>query len=179
MSESHSHITRALVECRLRIVERFRCQHIDLCRAGGIHRRAQARKWICRRGCIVNLLDRRVAGVDPAAGSYGLAKKALRDATEAAALEWAPDIRVNAVAPGYSLPPPGVDPEKMLPLLEGVPMRQPSSPEEIAAACVFLARSPTVTGHVLFVDGGLHLAHGGPAEVPRADYGNRGAAATG
>lgn len=111
----------------------------------------------CERGCIVNLLDQRVESVDSGAGGYGLAKKALRDATAAAALEWAPAIRVNAVAPGYCLPPPGVAKEKMLPLLPRIPLRRASEPEEIAAACIYLVESPTVCGQTLFVDGGMHL----------------------
>ena len=112
----------------------------------------------CRAGFIINLLDQRVATTDPGAGAYGLAKKSLRDVTEAAAIEWAPAIRVNAVAPGLVLPPPGVAPEKMLPLLANIPMGCPSSPEEVAAACVFLAMAETITGHILYVDGGMHLA---------------------
>jgi len=108
-------------------------------------------------GCIINLLDHRIDMVDPGAGGYGLAKKALARATEAAALEWAPDIRVNAVAPGYSLPPPGAKPGKKDPLLKTIPMQEPSRPPEVAAACVFLAQSTAITGHTIFVDGGMHL----------------------
>ncbi len=119
---------------------------------------------VCRRGAIVNLLDQRVSGVDPGAGAYGLAKKALRDATEAAALEWAPEIRVNGVAPGFVLPPPGVPEEKMAKFIPGIPMRRAATPEEIAEACWFLASGPSVTGQVLFVDGGLHLAANPVAE---------------
>ena len=112
---------------------------------------------LCGSGCVINLLDQRVTTVEKNTGAYGLAKKALRDATEAGALEWAPDIRVNAVAPGYSLPPPGATEEGMRPLLNNIPMRQPSPPDHIAQACAFLAKSPTVTGQILFVDGGMHL----------------------
>ena len=108
-------------------------------------------------GCIVNLLDQRVAQADPGAGSYGLAKKSLRDATEAAALEWAPMIRVNGIAPGLVLPPPGVAPEKMAPLLERVPMRRATGVDEIAEASAFLLACPTATGLILYLDGGLHL----------------------
>ncbi len=112
----------------------------------------------CKAGCIINLLDQRVARVDAGAGSYGLAKKSLRDATEAAAVEWAPMVRVNGVAPGIVLPPPGVAAGKMKPLLANVPMQRQSTPEEVAAACVFLLQAETITGHILFVDGGMHLA---------------------
>jgi pteridine reductase len=110
-----------------------------------------------RRGVIINLLDCRVEWVDPGAGTYALAKKSLRDATEAAALEWAPDIRVNAVAPGLVLPPPGVDPEKMKPLIKNIPIKKPSPPEEVAKACRFLVETETITGQIIHVDGGLHL----------------------
>ncbi|MFO7821520.1 MAG: SDR family oxidoreductase [Lentisphaeria bacterium] len=108
-------------------------------------------------GSIINLLDQRVAKADPAAGTYGLAKKALRDATEAAAVEWAPEIRVNGISPGVVLPPPGVSKEKMVPILKGVPMQTNTTPEEIANACIYLATAETVTGTILNVDGGLHL----------------------
>lgn len=120
----------------------------------------------CGRGNIINLLDQRVATVDPSAGAYGIAKKALRDATEAAAVQWAPAIRVNGVAPGFVLPPPGVTWRAMEKFIPGIPMQQASSPEEIAAACVFLAASRTITGNILFVDGGQHLK---PGVVPEAE----------
>ncbi|MDT8392047.1 MAG: SDR family oxidoreductase [Lentisphaeria bacterium] len=122
----------------------------------------------CGSGCVINLLDQRITLVEKNTGAYGLAKKALRDATEAAALEWAPAIRVNAVAPGYSLPPPGGSEENMRPLINNIPMRQASPPAHIAAACLFLATSETVTGQVLFVDGGMHLTSPGREETWRS-----------
>jgi len=116
-------------------------------------------------GSIVNLLDQRVAAVDPSAGAYGLAKKSLRDATEACALEWAPQIRVNAVAPGIVLPPPELSPAtSMERILQYVPMRRRSSETEVARACRFLAESQTITGQILYVDGGLHLHNGNLGE---------------
>lgn len=120
-------------------------------------------------GCIINLLDQRVNRTDPGAGGYGLAKKMLRDAAEAAALEWAPRIRINGVAPGLVLPPPGVAPEKMEPLVRQTPMRRSSSLSEVASACLFLAQSETLTGQVIYVDGGLHL--GGPAVAEKGGGG--------
>ncbi|MCM8535748.1 MAG: SDR family NAD(P)-dependent oxidoreductase [Lentisphaeraceae bacterium] len=56
-------------------------------------------------GSIINVLDKRVNHIEPEAGPYGLAKKSLRDATQACAMEWYPNIRVNAVAPGPILLP--------------------------------------------------------------------------
>ena len=121
----------------------------------------------CGRGNIVNLLDQRVATVDPSAGAYGIAKKALRDVTEAAAVQWAPAIRVNGIAPGFVLPPPGVSQQAMEKFIPGIPMQRATAPEEIAAACVFLAGSPTLTGNILFVDGGQHLKPAMVAEVEK------------
>lgn len=118
-----------------------------------------------KSGCIINLTDQRVSSVDPAAGIYALAKKSLRDVTEAAALAWAPDIRVNAVAPGLVLSPPGVPPEKMEPLLKKVPMRVRSTEQEVAQTCLFLANAETITGQTIYVDGGMHL-QGFPLETP-------------
>ena len=69
-------------------------------------------------------------------------------------------IRVNGVAPGFVLPPPGVAPEKMAKFIPGIPMRRAATPEEVAEACWFLAANPAVTGQILFVDGGQHLAGG-------------------
>ncbi len=129
----------------------------ELMRAFAVH---------CRRGVILNLLDQRVAAIDPSAGGYGFAKKSLRDATEVAAVAWAPDIRVNGVAPGYVLPPPGVAPEKMTRLLANIPLGRKTEPEEIAAACWFLATAAAVTGQILYLDGGQHLVPTVAAEIP-------------
>ena len=111
----------------------------------------------CGKGAIVNLTDQRTAYPDPATGIYGIAKKALQQAAEAAALDWAPDIRVNCVAPGIVLPPPGKSWKGMQPLLEKIPLRQRTTEEEIAQAVIFCLESPYLTGQTLFADGGLHL----------------------
>jgi len=118
------------------------------------------------RGCIINITDQRTAAVDPDSGPYALAKKALKDAGEAAALDWAPAIRVNAVAPGIAISPPGVPPEKIKRVLPLIPMQTNATPGEIADACLFLANSGNITGQTLFVDGGMHL-QGYPLEKRR------------
>ena len=59
----------------------------------------------CGFGTIINFLDKRINYIDPEAGPYALAKKSLRDATEACAKSWYPKIRVNAIAPGPVLLP--------------------------------------------------------------------------
>jgi pteridine reductase len=57
-------------------------------------------KKSCGYGSIINILDQRIDTVEPEAGPYAFAKKSLRDATEACAMEWKPQIRVNGIAPG-------------------------------------------------------------------------------
>lgn len=108
-------------------------------------------------GVIVNILDQRVDSVNPEVGAYGIAKKALRDFTLAAALDWAPAWRVNAVAPGLVLAPADMPAEKRQAQVSRVPLGCESAPEEIARACRFLAEADTITGEILRVDGGLGL----------------------
>jgi len=74
---------------------------------------------VCPGGQIINILDKRVDLVEAAAGPYALAKKSLRDATEACAQEWGVKMRVNAVAPGEILAG-GEEFSEMTPLLQEV-----------------------------------------------------------
>ena len=110
-----------------------------------------------KSGCIINLLDQRIAKFSPADGSYTLSKKALAEATLAAALQWAPRIRVNAIAPGAVLPPRGMENSKMKIQISLTPMKKAPTPAEVAKACIFLAESDSITGQIIFVDGGQHL----------------------
>ena len=112
----------------------------------------------CRtEGRIVNLLDRRVAGVEAGCVPYLLSKKCLADLTRIAALELAPRIAVNGVAPGAVLPPPGKGADYLRDNAGRVPLERQVTPAEIAAAVVFLLKSDAITGQVLYVDGGQHL----------------------
>lgn len=111
-------------------------------------------------GVIINLLDRRITGTDPTCVPYELSKKALAAATRSAAVAWAPKIRVNAVAPGAVLPPPGQDDQYLRDQAGFIPLGGPIPPEEVADAVVFLIRARHLTGQILFVDGGQHLLSG-------------------
>lgn len=112
-------------------------------------------------GAVVNMLDRRVRAHDSACLPYMLSKKALEELTKLAALELSPGIRVNAVAPGAILPPPK-HPELAARDLAGkVPLGRAPEVSEIAEAVLFLLRADSVTGQVVFVDGGQHLLGNG------------------
>lgn len=108
-------------------------------------------------GCVINLLDRRITSHDPTCVPYLLTKKALAAFTESAALALAPGIRVNGVAPGPVLPPPGRDARYLRARGGRVPLARRLVPEDIAAAVLSLLAQPAVTGQILYVDGGQHL----------------------
>jgi pteridine reductase len=121
---------------------------------------ARALEPLLRRsgGSVVNVAD--VGGaLVPWAGysAYGASKAALRAVTEALALELAPRVRVNAVAPGTVLWPEGTPASLRRRLVSRIPLRRTGTPEDVAAAVRFLADAPFVTGAVLPVDGGRHL----------------------
>ena len=77
--------------------------------------------------------------------------------TRAAAVEFAPRVRVSAVSPGLILPPPGKDEAYIKRLAaKANPMATCGRVEDVVNATLFLLRSPFVTGQVIYVDGGEH-----------------------
>ena len=115
-------------------------------------------------GCVLNLGD--IAGDRPAPGfvHYCVSKAALHHLTRALALELAPAVRVNGIAPGTVLPPEDLDTATREGLRRTIPARRFGSAEDIARTAVFLAlRAPYVTGQIWAVDGGRSV--GGPMEA--------------
>jgi NAD(P)-dependent dehydrogenase (short-subunit alcohol dehydrogenase family) len=110
-----------------------------------------------REGAVVNFLDARIADYDREHVAYHLSKRMLHALTKMMALEFAPRVRVNAVAPGLILPPPGKTAAYLRKLVHTNPLRRIGTPEGVAAAVVFLLRSEFVTGQVIYVDGGRNL----------------------
>jgi pteridine reductase len=109
------------------------------------------------RGKIVNLLDTRILGYDRAHVAYILSKQMLASLTKMCAIEFAPGITVNAVAPGLILPPVGKDDAYLDRLASSLPLKRRGGPNDIADAVVYLLKSDFVTGQVIYVDGGRHL----------------------
>jgi len=107
---------------------------------------------------IINLLDQRVLKPTPRFFSYGLAKSALHAATTTLAQALAPRIRVNAVAPGPTLPSPRQDAAAFARQAQAVPLGHGPGPQDIADAVLYLAGATSVTGVTIAVDGGQHLA---------------------
>ena len=111
------------------------------------------------RGSVVNVADVG-GGLVPWKGyaAYCASKAALVRLTECLALELAPEVRVNAVAPGTVLWPESYTPARRRELAARIPLARAGRPEDVAAAVRYLADAPFVTGAVLPVDGGRHLA---------------------
>jgi pteridine reductase len=121
-----------------------------------------SRRFVDRvgRGKIVNLLDTRVRGYDWGHVAYILSKHLLTALTRMTAVEYAPQVTVNAIAPGLILPPAGEDDEYLDRLAHTVPLQRHGEASDVAEAVVFLARSSYITGQVIYVDGGRHLKEG-------------------
>ena len=88
---------------------------------------------------------------------YYASKAAVVALTESLALEWAPEVLVNAIAPGPVLAPPDLTPDENAEVINATPLRRWGGAAEIAKAVLFLVDSDFVTGECLRVDGGRHL----------------------
>jgi NAD(P)-dependent dehydrogenase (short-subunit alcohol dehydrogenase family) len=106
---------------------------------------------------IVNIIDQRVLNPTPRFFSYGVSKSALHSATTMLAQALAPHIRVNAVGPGPTLPSPRQTGPEFAAQAAGMPLGKGPTPEDIAAAVLYLAQARSVTGVTIPVDGGQHL----------------------
>jgi len=110
-----------------------------------------------RRGHIVNIADWRGARPTASGVAYTLTKAGLIAMTQALAQSLAPNVQVNAIAPGVILPPPGEGDEYVERLLPSIPLRRSGSPADVVDALLYLLRSDYVTGEILHVTGGQHL----------------------
>ena len=108
--------------------------------------------------CVVNMLDQRVLKTNPQFFSYALAKSALWTATRMMAQALVPRIRVNGVGPGPTLASVHQDEAAFAAEAAATPLQRGSPPPDVAAAVVYLALARSVTGQMIAVDGGQHLA---------------------
>ncbi len=110
-----------------------------------------------RGGTVVNLLDTRVSDRDPFHASYHLGKRGLLTITRDLASEFAPVLRINAVAPGIVLPPEGQGEEWIERLKSTNPLLERGTAQDVCDAVLFLVGARFTTGQIIFVDGGRHL----------------------
>ncbi len=109
-------------------------------------------------GQVINILDQRVWRPTPQFFTYAIAKAALWQATIMSAQALAPTIRVNAIGPGPTLANIHQSPADFAAEAARVPLGHGAGPHEIAAAFAYLIDAPSVTGQMIAVDGGQHLA---------------------
>ena len=108
-------------------------------------------------GCVVNVLDQKLANPNPDYFSYTLSKAALEAAGIMLAQALAPVVRVCAVSPGVTLLSGAMSANEFSAAQQMTPLERSSTPQDIARAVRFLLESPAITGTTLLVDGGQHL----------------------
>jgi NAD(P)-dependent dehydrogenase (short-subunit alcohol dehydrogenase family) len=108
-------------------------------------------------GNIINIIDERVLDLSPAFFSYTLSKSVLWTMTRTLAQSLAPSIRVNAIAPGPTVPPPYVSPEAHAKRLTELPLNNAADPAGIADGVIAILGLPTMTGQMIALDGGEHI----------------------
>ena len=112
---------------------------------------------------IINLIDKNITRFDTSYFYYLFSKKSLAEFTKMLALELAPQIRVNGVAPGFILNSvdeknPSIETQN---LIRKIPLKTKGEVENILQAITFLLKNNFVTGQILFIDGGASLNHAG------------------
>ena len=117
---------------------------------------------------VVNLLDQRVLKPDPRFVSYALSRNGLWWATRTLAQALAPRVRVNGVGPGPTLKSIHQTDEDFAAEAAAVPLGHGAEPEDIAGAVLYLVGAGAVTGQMIAVDGGQHLAWKTP-DIPADD----------
>lgn len=108
-------------------------------------------------GAVVNITDVKTMHPYSKHLSYMLAKGGVDTLTRAAAVGLAPRIRVNAVALGVILPPPGEGDEYAAEMARSLPLQRVGGAQVVADTVLFLARNDFVTGEIIRLDGGAHL----------------------
>jgi NAD(P)-dependent dehydrogenase (short-subunit alcohol dehydrogenase family) len=122
-------------------------------------------------GNIINMLDQRVLKPTPHFFSYAVAKSALWSATQTMAQAMAPRIRVNAIGPGPVLASPHQSPGEFERQSAATLLERSTSPAEVAAAIRFILDAPALTGQMIALDGGQHLAWQTPDVLATAGKG--------
>jgi NAD(P)-dependent dehydrogenase (short-subunit alcohol dehydrogenase family) len=110
------------------------------------------------QGIIVNMVDQRVWKLTPEFASYTVAKAGLWALTQTAAQGLAPRVRVNAIGPGPTLRGGRQTAEAFAAQRAATVLKRGAHPQDICAALGFLVDSPALTGQMIAVDGGQHLA---------------------
>jgi pteridine reductase len=109
------------------------------------------------KGCIVNVADLAAFETWPAYVPHGLSKSGVVHLTKSLARLLAPDVRVNAIAPGTVLLPDDWSAKAAEHLNATTPLKREGRPDDVADAMLYLLRADYVTGETVIVDGGRHV----------------------
>jgi NAD(P)-dependent dehydrogenase (short-subunit alcohol dehydrogenase family) len=109
------------------------------------------------KGMIINIVDSRITKNDSDYLAYTLSKKSLWELTKMAAIEFAPSFRVNAIGPGALLSPAGRGPDYLIKVALKTPMKEPVKMASLLSSIDYLLENESMTGQLLFCDGGAHL----------------------
>lgn len=109
------------------------------------------------RGAIVNIADLAAFETWPAYVPHAMTKAAIVQMTRGLAHALAPEVRVNAVAPGVVLLPDGWSESEAEHLRATTPLQRLGTPDDVAGAVAYLLEADYVTGEVLTVDGGRRI----------------------
>lgn len=115
-------------------------------------------------GCIINMVDMHVDRPLPKHSVYLIAKSGLASLTKSLAIDLAPHVRVNGIAPGAILwPEREMGDDEKEKLLSSIPLGELGAPADIAKTLSFLVSAPYITGQIIYVDGGRSLHTGASA----------------
>jgi NAD(P)-dependent dehydrogenase (short-subunit alcohol dehydrogenase family) len=112
-------------------------------------------------GNIINIIDERVWNLTPAFVTYTLSKAGLWALTQTMALALAPDIRVNAIGPGPTLASARQTPEQFAAQCDPLPLGHGANPDDICKAVLYILSARAMTGQMIALDGGQHMAWSG------------------
>jgi NAD(P)-dependent dehydrogenase (short-subunit alcohol dehydrogenase family) len=121
----------------------------------------QAFAQICRQGNVINIIDNKIGFNQFQYAAYLLAKKSLAEFTKMAALELAPDIRVNGVAPGVVLPAQTRSQDYIDWRVQGIPLKMQGQVEHITQTVIYILENQFVTGQNFVIDGGESITNEG------------------
>ena len=116
-----------------------------------------AAKRMTQGSLIVNITDAGVEKNWTGFPAYIVSKSGLETLTRLQAKTYAPKIRVNAIAPGLVIPSGATSVEEWEKLVNRLPLKQPTSTDDLAGALEFLLKNQSITGQTIFVDGGYSL----------------------
>lgn len=109
-------------------------------------------------GCIINISDSNADFARQGYSIYSISKSGLNSLTRSLALELAPEVRVNGVAPGAIIWADDEEKKTRREIMAKIPLKKTGNPDDIAEAVLFLAESKYITGQTLNVDGGRSIA---------------------